>query len=89
MGEGRREDGVREGLRMRNPNTGSQRSGSPAQGCHLPDGDFKDLIEFALEQRCLDTNRGKGVGRGWGLRTFASWLRVSRVYAGGTGQPQP
>lgn len=59
VGEGRREDGVREGLRMRNPNTGSQRSGSPAQGCHLPDGDFKDLIEFALEQRCLDTNRGK------------------------------
>ena len=31
----------------------------PCPGCHLPDGDFKDLIEFALEQRCLDTNTRK------------------------------
>jgi hypothetical protein len=29
----------------------------PAQSCDLPDGDFKDLVEFALQQGCLDTNR--------------------------------
>lgn len=37
----------------------TREEGVPAQGRHLPDGDFKDLIEFALQQRCLDTDRRK------------------------------
>ena len=49
-GQGGLKTGARGGLGGRSTYTGPQKWGSPAQGCHLPDGDFKDLIEFALQQ---------------------------------------
>lgn len=52
--------GVRRGFRITALTCDAGHGGRvPCLGCHLPDGDFKDLVEFALQQGCLDTDRRK------------------------------
>lgn len=58
------------------PNAGAQREGAPGRGCHSPDGDFEDLIELALQQRCLGTNRGR-----------VSWLAPAGLSRARTADP--
>lgn len=51
---------MRRGLRITALTCDAGHGGrAPCLGCHLPDGDFKDLVEFALQQGCLDTDRRK------------------------------
>lgn len=58
--EGGLQADVRRGFRiMALTCDAGHRSRVPCLCCHLPDGDFKDLVEFALQQGCLNTDRRK------------------------------